>query len=210
MVSRLFSILLLFFIAHILISQEANSSYTDSEWHEKYLNSKEKPEVLIQALLDKIPEADLAQSLKYLQIAFTLEKRISEPLPVLFELNFRAAQIIAKLNKEHAMSFFEKATGIVSKIEDRLVIGRVYYMYTDRAFNHHALAQIDSAIFYLNKAIETARRMDGSTEASALNNMGIFYAKIGDDITARKYYQRAYDLFLQESDDHFLGKMNLL
>lgn len=169
----------------------ATSTPQNNELFKKYLGDKSDPEVKITEILTLAQEDSRkglkSEALQKLQIALVLEKQISQPSPILFDLNLWAGEFVATIYKGYALKYFEKATAVSEKVKD-ISSFTMAHMFTNRAGIHQYLMQLDSADHYYRKALEFASPYG---EASALNNLGYFFSHTGAPDTARYYFEKA-------------------
>src|SRR5687767_1389611 len=159
----------------IPFSQLLNHKDSIEILYKKYLNTKGDPEKKIDELIELAQEdPDRLNSLRKFQIALLLEKQILYPTETILRLNLSIGDLISYINKGYALEFFRKATLIAEKIAPE----RLFHLYTNLAGSLQHLTQFDSARIYYYKAILPGRLDNPISEASAYNNLGLFFSAI--------------------------------
>jgi DNA-binding CsgD family transcriptional regulator len=175
------------------IWKTSDAQHDQEELFRNYLYGKGSIDQKLKELVDQAREVeakgDIAGAMLRFHIGFLLEKN-ARPSIATFDLNFAAGLMIRNINYQYALEFFEKATRIQRQLKD-LDHARIFQLYTNRAGSHLELNEPDSAKYYYLAAVEQAKFDNHVTEASSLNNLGIFFSKINEIDSARAYFARA-------------------
>ncbi len=177
-----------------LSSQSSSLNDSSGILFNKYLSSPDRAEEKISELIelyrkDEI-ENDLTSAFEKIQVALVLEKHLDHPTVIAFTLNEYIADLLNGSNASYALEFYRRATSILNSLPE-LTGFRKFRFYSVLAGVHLEMGEPDSAYFYYQKAIPESKLDSYTAEASALNNLGVFFYKEGQNDSAWIYFQNA-------------------
>lgn len=168
--------------------------------------SPDSAEAKIRELLDELDRMGIAKDnflvLNNLQLALALEDYAPRNTETTYRLNFRLGSTLADVNPRFALYFLQKAVAINATfpVQDDSQLNAMGSI----AGLHWTLSGPDSALHWYRLALQEAYlHHDHAGRASALNNLGMFYAQLAQYDSASAYYHQALQVLDAGKDPTF-------
>ena len=149
--------------------------------------------LLTRDFIDNQNQEDVFLQLQKMQEGMLLERLLPHPSQATFDFNLAVGSMLAGMDYRYALNFYRRATSISEQV-DGLNPSGLFTLYSNRAGLHSLMMEYDSSVYFHRKAILIARLDSPDAEASASNNLGVFYLNRQQYDSAGVYFAKALEL----------------
>lgn len=168
-------------------------------------STEEKIKYLIAESEKSLKRRDFLSRLNYLLLALTLEPDAAPNTITTFNLNHQLGNTLVNLHPQYALHFLKKSIAIYERLPEKNQLNKFEIAGAISGI-HNRLSERDSVLHWLRVAKNEAFAYHSNIgQASSLNNLGVFFSRVGLRDSAMYYFRNALHTLGNGAPDRILS-----